>query len=122
MRIDRWLWVARLARTRPLAAEAVRGGRVHVDGQAVRPSREVRAGDRVEITTGPVPRVVIVRGVAERRGPAAEAALLYDETPESIAAREAHSQQRRLMAAAQPVTGGRPTKRDRRRWERDRRS
>lgn len=120
MRIDRWLWVARLTRTRPLAAEAVRGGRVHVDGQAVRPSREVRPGDRIELTTGPVPREVIVRGLAERRGPAPEAALLYEETPDSIAARERHAAQRRLMAAAQPVSGGRPTKRDRRRWERER--
>ncbi|MCW2991389.1 MAG: RNA-binding protein, partial [Solirubrobacterales bacterium] len=90
MRIDRWLWAARLAKTRPLAAEAVKGGRVHVNGQAAKPSKEVRVGDVVEITTGPVPRVVEVRALAERRGPAAEAALLYDETAASLAARERH--------------------------------
>lgn len=116
MRIDRWLWAARLARTRPLAAEAVRGGRVHVNGQAAKPAKDVRVGDVVEVTTGPVPRTVVVRGLAERRGPASEAQLLYEETPESLAARERHGEERRLLAAARPVPGGRPTKRDRRRW------
>ncbi|MFL5846581.1 MAG: RNA-binding S4 domain-containing protein [Solirubrobacteraceae bacterium] len=116
MRIDRWLWAARLAKTRPLAADAVRGGRVHVNGAAAKPSREVRIGDVLEITTGPVPRVVQVRGLAERRGPAPEAALLYEETPESVAARLRHAEDRRLMSASGPVSGGRPTKRERRRW------
>lgn len=116
MRIDRWLWAARLAKTRPLAAAAVRGGRVHVDGAAVKPSREVRVGDELEITTGPVPRTVVVRALAERRGPAAEAALLYSETPESLAARERFAEDRRLMSASRPDPGGRPTKRERRRW------
>jgi ribosome-associated heat shock protein Hsp15 len=116
MRIDRWLWAARLAKTRPLAAEAVKGGRVHVNGQAAKPSKEVRVGDVLEITTGPVPRVVEVRALAERRGPAAEAALLYEETAASLAARERHGEDRRLMAATRPVSGGRPTKRERRRW------
>ena len=116
MRIDRWLWAARLARTRPLAAEAVRGGRVHVNGQAAKPSRDVRVGDTIEVTTGPVPRTVVVRGLAERRGPAAEAQELYEETPESLAARARHAEERRLLSAARPVPGGRPTKRERRRW------
>lgn len=116
MRVDRWLWVARLVKTRPLAAEAVRGGRVHVNGQAAKPSRDVRPGDELEITTGPVPRTVVVRGLAERRGPASEAALLYEETAASLAARERHVEDRRLMSASRPVSGGRPTKRERRRW------
>lgn len=116
VRLDRWLWAARLAKTRPLAAAAVRGGRVHVNGAAAKPAREVRVGDVLEITTGPVPRVVEVRGLAERRGPAAEAALLYAETSESVAARERHAEERRLLARARPVPGGRPTKRERRRW------
>jgi ribosome-associated heat shock protein Hsp15 len=116
VRLDRWLWVARLARTRPLATDAVRGGRVHVNGQSAKPSRDVRPGDVIEVTTGPVPRTVVVRGLAERRGPAAEAALLFEETPESVAARERFAEDRRLMAASRPVSGGRPTKRERRRW------
>jgi ribosome-associated heat shock protein Hsp15 len=116
MRIDRWLWVARLARTRPLAADAIRGGRVHVNAQAAKPSREVRVGDELEITTGPVRRTVIVRGLAERRGPASEAALLYEETADSLAARQRHAEDRRLLSASRPVSGGRPTKRERRRW------
>ena len=115
MRIDRWLWVARLYKTRSLAAEAVRGGRVHVGGQAAKPSREVRPGDVLELTLGPVRLTVIVRGMAERRGPAKEAELLYEETPESLAARAEHADERRLMSRARPVPGGRPTKRERRR-------
>lgn len=121
VRIDRWLWAARLAKTRPLAAEAVSGGRVHVNGAAVKPSRDVRPGDEIEVTTGQVRRTVVVRGTAVRRGPAPEARLLYEETPESIAARERHAQDRRLAAQAAPDPGGRPTKRDRRRLERTRR-
>ena len=115
MRIDRWLWVARLFKTRALAADAVRGGRVHVGGQAAKASREVRPGDVVEITAGPVRRTVVVRGLAERRGPAKEAALLYEETAESLAAREAYAEERRLMSRARPIPGGRPSRRDRRR-------
>jgi len=119
-RLDTWLWVARLSKTRSLANEAVAGGRVQVDGQRAKPSRAVRPGDRIEITTGPTPRTVIVRGIAPRRGPAREAALLYEETPESIALRERVAAERRL-GAPQPVHGGgRPTKRDRRRMERQR--
>jgi ribosome-associated heat shock protein Hsp15 len=116
VRLDRWVWAARLARTRPLAAEAVRGGKVHVNGQTTKPGRDVRVGDVLELTTGPVPRTVVVRALAERRGPAAEAALLYEETPESVAARTRFTEDRRLMAASRPVSGGRPTKRERRRW------
>jgi len=121
VRIDRWLWAARLAKTRPLAAEAVSGGRVHVNGAAVKPSRDVRPGDEIAVTMGQVRRTVVVRGTAVRRGPAPEAQKLYEETPESIAARERHAQDRRLAAQAAPEPGGRPTKRDRRRLERTRR-
>lgn len=119
MRIDRWLWTSRLLKTRALAAEAVRGGRVHLNGQAVRPSKEVAPGDELEITVGQLRRTVIVRGTAERRVSAAAAAALYDETPESIAARE-HAAELRRLAGPAPNLGGRPTKRDRRRYERGR--
>jgi ribosome-associated heat shock protein Hsp15 len=115
MRIDKWLWTARLFKTRSLAATAVTGGRVHVNGLAVKPSRDIGAGDRLEITIGPVRRTVIVRGSAERRLSGAEAANLYEETPESIAERERQADLRRL---AGPVNlGRRPTKRDRRRYD-----
>jgi ribosome-associated heat shock protein Hsp15 len=117
VRVDKWLWAARLVKTRSLGAEAVKGGRVHVNGRGIKPSKEVRPGDRLELTTGPVRMAVVVRGTAERRGPASEAALLYDETAESREGREAHAAQRRLEAAMGTERGGRPTKRDRRRFE-----
>lgn len=119
MRVDKWLWAARLVKTRALAAEAVRGGRVHVNGVAVKPSRELKPGDRLEISLGQgMRKVVDVRALAERRGPAAEAALLYEETPESIAAREQAATERRL--AAPPSLGSRPSKRDRRAFDKAR--
>jgi ribosome-associated heat shock protein Hsp15 len=115
MRVDKWLWTARLFKTRALAAHAVKGGRVHVSSVAVKPSREVGPGDEIELTIGPVRRTVIVRGVAERRVSATEAATLYDETRQSVAERERQAELRRL---AGPLDfGGRPTKRDRRRYD-----
>jgi len=115
MRVDKWLWTARLFKTRALAAAAVKGGRVHVDGLAVKPSREVSPGDKLEITIGATRRTVIVRGAVPRRVSAAEAASLFDETEESVAERERQS---RLRQLAGPVDlGGRPTKRDRRRYD-----
>jgi ribosome-associated heat shock protein Hsp15 len=116
VRVDRWLWAARFAKTRSLAGEAVRGGRVAVNGQRAKPSREVRPGDRVEVTIGQARVAVVVRGTAQRRGPAGEAALLYEETAESRAARERAAAERRL-AAPQAEPGPRPTKRDRRRLD-----
>ena len=121
VRVDRWLWAARLLKTRQLAAEAAQGGRVEVNGQRVKPSRAVRPGDTLDLTVGQGLRIsVVVRATAERRGPAREAVLLYEETAESIAARERHAAERRLAHAPQPVDGGRPTKRDRRRMEAER--
>jgi ribosome-associated heat shock protein Hsp15 len=107
-------------KTRALAAEAVRGGRVHVNRRAAKPSKEVAAGDRLEITIGQERREVVVRGVAEWRGPASEAALLYEETAESVAARERLAAERKASAAAGADLGARPTKRDRRRYEKTR--
>jgi len=123
VRIDKWLWAARLAKTRPLAAEAVRGGHVEVNGRRVPPGRKVAVGDRVEATIGGVKRVVVVRGTAERRGSASVAATLYEETPESVAERERLAEQRRIERAigdglpGGPGGGPRPTKRDRRRLD-----
>ena len=119
MRVDKWLWTARLSKTRALAAEAVTGGRVHVNGVAVKPSREVKVGDELEMTLGRDRQTVIVRGAAERRVSAAEARNLYSETEESAAERV---RQRELRRLGGPVDlGGRPTKRDRRRFDASRR-
>jgi ribosome-associated heat shock protein Hsp15 len=120
-RIDKWLWASRLLKTRALAIEAVRGGRVQVNGQRVKPSKEVRAGDRLELRLGQRRIAVEVRGLAARRGPASEAALLYEETEESRAARERAAAEARLAAPQPWAGGGRPTKRDRRRLEAERR-
>jgi ribosome-associated heat shock protein Hsp15 len=124
VRIDKWLWAARLAKTRPLAAEAVKGGHVELNGHRVPPGRRVAVGDRIDATLGGVRRIVVVRGTAERRGPASVAAQLYEETPESVAERERLAEQRRL-AGPRDIAGSRggprPTKRDRRRLDAGRR-
>ncbi len=119
MRVDKWLWTARLFKTRALAAAAVKGGRVHVSGVAAKPSREVGPGDELEISIGTARRTVIVRGAAERRVSAAEAAALYEETAKSVAERKRQAELRRLEGPGE--FGGRPTKRDRRRFEARRR-
>ncbi len=117
VRVDKWLWASRLLKTRTLAAEAVKGGRVQVNGARVKPSREVAAGDELEVTIGQVRRTVVVLGVAERRGPAKVAQLLYEETPQSVAARELARERARLAAPLGADLGARPTKRDRRRLD-----
>ncbi len=117
LRVDKWLWVARLAKSRTLATEAARGGHVQVNGQRVKPGREVVRGDRVEITRDEVRRSVTVLGVAARRGPASVAALLYEESAESIAERERAAAERRAAGLGGGPGGARPTKRDRRRLD-----
>jgi ribosome-associated heat shock protein Hsp15 len=121
IRIDKWLWAARLVKTRALAVDALKGGRVDVNGERAKPSREVRPGDRIEFATGRLRRSFVVRATAARRGPASEAALLYEETAESVAARERYAAELRLERSAGAREGGRPTKRDRRRLEAARR-
>jgi ribosome-associated heat shock protein Hsp15 len=120
VRLDKWLWAARFYKTRALATEAVSGGRVHVNGQAAKPAKPVRPGDRLEITAGRARFVVDVAETSERRGPPSEAARLYEETPDSRADRERAAEQRRLAPAPAPSLGGRPTKKDRRRMTRER--
>lgn len=117
VRIDKWLWTARLFKTRALAGEAVRGGRVEVNGQVVKPSKEVRPGDRLEVSFGQVRLAAVVLGTARRRGRASEASLLYEETADSREARERHAAERRLYRPLGADLGARPTKRDRRRFE-----
>src|ERR1700754_3529221 len=111
MRIDKWLWAARLSKTRAIAADAVKDGRVKVNGVAAKPSKDVKPGDELELRTGPVRVNVVIRGTAPRRGPASEAQLLYEESEESVDARQRHAEERR-PARLQGGEGGRPTKRD----------
>lgn len=123
-RLDKWLWAARFFKTRSLAADEIDRGRIRVNGQEAKPSREVRVGDRLAVRQGdgPVPREVVVRGLSEVRGPAPQAQQLYEETPESVAAQAAWRERRRYAAdPALSIEQGRPTKADRRQlaeWQR----
>ena len=119
--MDRWLWAARIFKTRQLAAEAASGGRVDVNGARGKPGKTVKVGDRLDVTNGPVRMVLVITKLAEKRVSAALAAELYEETEESRERRAAYRAEQRLAAIAQPVHGkGRPTKRDRRRYDADR--
>lgn len=119
LRIDKWLWAARFYKTRTLACEEIERGRVQVNGVCVKPSREVKAGDLVQLRIGAVERTLTVTGISDRRGPAPVAALLFAETPESVLKREQAAEQRRLAPEpALSLTEGRPTKRDRRETQR----
>lgn len=117
-RLDKWLWAARFFKHRSAATAAVEGGKVKLDGSAVKPAREVRVGDRLDITIGEDTRSVVVRAIADRRGPATVAQALYEETAESIAARERARDLRKFAAAPGADLHGRPTKRDRRQIDR----
>ena len=117
MRVDRWLWAARLFKTRGAATEAAVGGRVHVNGTRVKPAKEIRAGDRLDVTVGGARRELVVLAVPEKRGPASVAATLYEETPESLARRERLAVERRVARPLGADLGARPTKRDRRRLD-----
>lgn len=118
VRLDKWLWAARFYKTRALAVEGIDGGKVQVNGDRVKRAKQIQVGDRVEIRLGPYLHSVVVQGLSERRGPAPEAAKLYQETAESIAGREKVAFQ--LKAAHVlfvPETNERPTKKDRRKLE-----
>jgi len=115
LRIDKWLWAARFYKTRSLACDEVDKGRVLVNGTAVKPAREVKAGDSVLVRTGVITRTVTVLAVSDQRGPAPVAALLFDETAQSLHQRQQAAEQRRLAPEpAMTLAQGRPTKRDRR--------
>ena len=115
LRIDKWLWAARFYKTRTLASEEVVKGRVEVNGQDVKPARELKVGDTVSLRQGPVTRTVVVKGLSGTRGPAPVALQLYEETPDSVRSREQAAEQRRLAPEpAHSIEQGRPTKRGRR--------
>ena len=118
LRIDKWLWAARFYKTRSLAVDEINKGRVQVNGQDAKPSREVKVNDTVLLQQGPIQRTVVVIGISGTRGPAPVAQQLYEETAESISAREKAAEQRRLAPEpALSLVHGRPTKRDRREGE-----
>lgn len=121
VRIDRWLWATRIAKTRAEAAEDCRAGRVAVNGSPVKPSRLVQAGDRIEVTRGPLVRTLEVVGLVEKRvGASRVRGFLLDVTPPEALdkAREAREQERlNDVFAGLPGRPGRPTKKDRRQWE-----
>ncbi len=115
LRVDKWLWAARFYKTRTLATEEIGKGRIEVNGQEVKPARELKVGDTVSLRQGPITRVVVVKGLSGVRGPAPVAQQLYEETAESLKAREAAAEQRRYAREpALSIEQGRPTKRGRR--------
>ncbi len=117
-RLDRWLWAARLFKTRALAAAAIDGGKVQLNGARAKPSKPVHPGDRLRVRVGPFEHALVVRALSERRGRAEEARQLYDETAESRTARERLAEQLRLAPSPVYRGKGRPTKKDRRQLRR----
>ncbi len=114
-RLDKWLWAARFFKTRPLAVEAINGGKVHVDGQRAKPGRSIRPGARLSIHKGELEWQIEVKAVSKQRRPASEAALLFVEDEASRLRRQAMVQERRDTRPSMRAERGRPTKRDRRR-------
>jgi ribosome-associated heat shock protein Hsp15 len=113
-RIDKWLWAARFYKTRSLAAAAIAGGKVQVNGERVKRAKPLQVGDEVRIRQGPYEHQVVVRELSDRRGPATQAAALYEEKASSRAAREALALQLKTLHSAFAPERGRPTKKDRR--------
>ncbi len=118
LRIDKWLWAARFYKTRSLACDEVSKHRVQINGQDVKPAREVKVGDTLTVRQGNITKIVLVKGISAARGPAPVAQLLYEETAESVALRAKQAEQNRLaFEPAHSIAHGRPTKRDRRQIE-----
>jgi ribosome-associated heat shock protein Hsp15 len=118
VRLDKWLWAARFFKTRGLAAEAVAGGKVSINGSRAKPAKLVHVGDSLRVRLGPYDWFVTIRAVTERRGSARDARLLYDETPEGRATRERLAEAHKIAPAPAYRGKGRPTKKQRRDIER----
>ncbi len=115
MRLDKWLWAARFFKTRGLAGDEIGKGRVDVNSQVAKASKELRVGDLVSLRQGEVLRTVEIKALSGQRGPAPVAQAMYEETAESVAQRLKIAAQRRLNPEpALSIEQGRPTKRDRR--------
>jgi ribosome-associated heat shock protein Hsp15 len=117
VRLDKWLWAARFYKTRTLAAEAIAGGKVQVNGDRAKRARPLLVGDEVRVRLGPYEHLIVVRELSERRGPAPQAATLYEERPESREAREKLALQLKSVHSAFIPERGRPTKKHRREIE-----
>ncbi len=118
LRIDKWLWAARFYKTRSLACDEVTKHRVQINGQDVKPAREVKVGDTLTVRQGHITKTIVVKGISATRGPAPVAQQLYEETPDSQALRAKLAEQNRMAAEpAHSIEHGRPTKRDRRQIE-----
>jgi len=114
-RLDKWLWAARFFKHRALATEAVAGGKVDVNGERAKPAKALKVGDQIRLRLGAYEHIVIVRELSDRRGPAAVAQTLYEETSESKAERDRLAEQIKMAPAAFVYEEkGRPTKKDRR--------
>ncbi|MDA8166020.1 MAG: S4 domain-containing protein [Desulfobacteraceae bacterium] len=114
VRIDKWLWAARFFKTRSSAAQAVTGGKVHLNGARTKPAKGVKTGDTLRIQREEAEFTVVVLGLSDKRGPARVAQALYEETEESRVARERQREERVLLAVERMVPRKRPGKRDRR--------
>jgi len=118
MRIDKWLWAARFYKTRALAQQAVEGGKVKLNGERVKPAKELKPGDALVIHIGTHEWVISVAQLSDKRGPASVARTLYEETPESLARRTEQVALRKFVSDPSADRHGRPTKRERRQLER----
>ena len=114
VRLDKWLFAARFYKTRSVAAQAIEAGRVRVDEQRVKPSQSIKPGARITLRKDALTWEVEVTAVSDKRGSASEAAKMYRESPQALAARTEEIARRKAAAATAPRTTGRPTKRDRR--------
>ena len=114
VRLDKWLWAARFFKTRTLAADAIEGGKVQLNGERAKRAKGVQPGDVVRVRLGPYEHEVVVRGLSERRGPATVAATLYEETAASRQARERLSLQLKSVTHDYAFERGRPSKKERR--------
>jgi Ribosome-associated heat shock protein implicated in the recycling of the 50S subunit (S4 paralog) len=115
LRLDKWLWAARICKTRGLAAEAIRGGKVVVDDKRVKPGKEVRVGMQISIRQGSLQQVITVKKLSNRRGPANIAAALYEESQESRQSREELLSGQQEALLGRPKVDRRPNKKERRR-------
>ncbi len=113
-RLDKWLWAARFFKTRNLAAEAVNGGKVHLNGERIKPSRNIKVGDKLTVTRGQFEFQITVEGLNKHRRPAQEAQMLYIESQQSLAKREALAESLKILNANMPYTEKRPDKKQRR--------
>ncbi len=118
VRIDKWLWAARFFKTRSKAKDAVVGGKVHVNGERVKPARSVKVGDQLEVTLPAHQVIVVVKGLLDRRGSATVAQTLYEETTESVSSREEMAEARRAARTGMTVPNRKPSRSDRRRLAR----